>query len=338
MISVDKYQEIKEEFISDIKNCTKHEEAERIKTKYLGRKGLVNTLFKEIKNLPLKEKPEWGKKINSLKQEIESELKKKKDKLKKSSYGTKFFDPTVPAYEKKYPKTHPVIKGINEIIDIFISMGFGVAYGPEIETNYYNFTALNFPPSHPARDAHDTFYLKNEERILRTHTSPVQVRAMEKNDPPYKFIAPGKCYRRDTIDASHFPMFHQVEGLLVDEKVNFSDLKGVLQEFACRYFTEETKPRFRPSYFPFTEPSAEMDIMCTSCKGKGCPLCSYKGWLEILGAGMVDPEVFRYSEVDPEKWQGFAFGMGVERMVMLKYGINDMRLLYKNDLRFLEQF
>jgi phenylalanyl-tRNA synthetase alpha chain len=194
------------------------------------------------------------------------------------------------------------------------------------------------PADHPARDMHDTFYLKKHERILRTHTSPVQIRMMEKYSPPYKFIAPGKCYRRDTIDASHSPMFHQVEGLMVDERVTFSDLKGILGEFGRRLFHDRIKTRFRPSFFPFTEPSAEMDISCTMCQGKGCPSCSSKGWLEILGAGMVDPEVFKYCNVDSEKWQGFAFGMGVERMAMLKYGINDMRLFFQNDLRFLEQF
>jgi len=210
-------------------------------------------------------------------------------------------------------------------------MGFGVAYGPEIEK-------VNFPEDHPARDMHDTLYIKKPDILLRTHTSPVQIRIMEKYKPPYKFVAPGKCYRRDTIDASHSPVFHQVEGLMVDENISFADLKGVLDEFALRIFSDKVKTRFRPSFFPFTEPSAEMDIMCGICTGKGCSSCSGKGWLEILGAGMVDPEVFKCCNIDETKWQGFAFGMGVERIAMLKYNITDMRLFFQNDIRFLDQF
>ena len=226
---------------------------------------------------------------------------------------------------------------MNEIIDVFERMGFEIAEGPDIEDDYHNFQALNIPPEHPARDMQDTFYVEKEGFLLRTHTSPVQIRVMEKQEPPIHIIAPGKVYRRDA-DLTHTPMFHQVEGLLVDTDVTFADLKGTLTLFAKEIFGSDTTVRFRPSFFPFTEPSVEMDIQCVICGGKGCRVCQYTGWLEILGAGMVDPEVFKYVGIDPEKYTGFAFGMGVERIAMLKYGIDDIRLLFENNLRFLNQF
>jgi len=332
------YEEIKNQSFKEIKEAEDSGRLEELRVKFLGRKGLLNSLFTQMGSIPQEERPQWGSKLNNLKKEIESIIKQRKAELNEVKQKEEFFDPTLPANIFKLPSLHPLRKVMDEIVNIFVSMGFGVAYGPEIESNYYNFTALNIPADHPARDMHDTFYLEDKDMVLRTHTSPVQVRMMEKYKPPYKFIAPGKCFRRDTIDASHSPAFHQVEGLMVNEHISFAHLKGVLDEFAKKIFPGEIITRFRPSFFPFTEPSAEMDIKCTICKGRGCPSCSGKGWLEIMGAGMVDPAVFEYCEIDYDKWQGFAFGMGVERIAMLKYGIHDMRHFYQNDIRFLEQF
>ncbi|MFC2060884.1 phenylalanine--tRNA ligase subunit alpha [Elusimicrobiota bacterium] len=337
MTSIDKYEDIRKQAIKEIEGCSGHEQLDELKIKYLGRKGILNSLFNDLGSVSNEEKPQWGKKLNDLKNEIAA-LIDEKGGSKESVYIDSAFDPTLPSAKLKYTNHHPLTQVLREIEQIFTSMGFGVAYGPEIEGNYYNFTALNFPEDHPARDMHDTLYLKKEDMLLRTHTSPVQIRMMEKFKPPYKFIAPGKCYRRDTIDASHSPVFHQVEGLMVDKNIRFSDLKGILDEFASRIFNKDTETRFRPSFFPFTEPSAEVDIMCSLCEGKGCSSCSGKGWLEILGAGMVDPEVFKCCNIDSDEWQGFAFGMGVERIAMLKYSITDMRLFYQNDIRFLRQF
>lgn len=336
MTSLNNFDDIKKRAIEEIRRCKDSIELEVLRIKYIGRKGISNSLFKNLDDLQQKEKSKWGKKLNEFKIQLNVLFKEKKSG--KERVNNDFFDPTLPPPGLKFTKHHPITQVLKQIEQIFISMGFGVAYGPEIETNYYNFTALNMPENHPARDMHDTFYLKKKEALLRTHTSPVQIRIMENSRPPYKFIAPGKCYRRDTIDASHSPMFHQVEGLMVDKNISFADLKGILNEFAARFFNEKVKSRFRSSFFPFTEPSAEMDISCALCMGEGCPACSDKGWLEILGAGMVDPEVFNFCNVDTNKWQGFAFGMGVERLAMLKYGIDDIRLFFQNDLRFLEQF
>ncbi|MBN2406888.1 MAG: phenylalanine--tRNA ligase subunit alpha [Elusimicrobia bacterium] len=336
----DECKKIKNNFIDEIKNCSEAKCLSDIKIRYLGRKGIVSSLFKSISSLTQEERKTGGRELNLLKEHIEKTVREKESELRQKVSPASFFDPTLTGEKTDIPGNHPLKAVMNSIIYIFTAMGFGIAYGPEIEENYYNFTALNFPENHPARDMHDTLYLKEKDTLLRTHTSPVQIRTMEKHAPPYKFIAPGKCYRRDTIDASHSPVFHQVEGFMVDRDISFADLKGVLDEFARRIFegSQDIKTRFRPSFFPFTEPSAEMDIMCSICRGKGCSSCSGKGWLEILGAGMVDPEVFRYCKVDPDKWQGFAFGMGVERIAMLKYGISDMRLFFQNDLRFLRQF
>jgi phenylalanyl-tRNA synthetase alpha chain len=339
MTLINEVNDIKDKASGEIASCSDYKVLQELKIKYLGRKGgLVTALFKQLGSLPKEELPEWGKKLNELKLSLEEAIKEKESSLTREEHKKSLFDPTIPSSDVKAPKLHPVTQILREIIDIFASMGFGVAYGPEIEENYYNFTALNFPEDHPARDMHDTFYMKDPDMLLRTHTSPVQIRVMKSHKPPYKFVAPGKCYRRDTIDASHSPVFHQIEGLMIDKNISFSNLKGILDELAYRIFTADTKTRFRPSFFPFTEPSAEMDIMCSICNGKGCPSCSGSGWLEILGAGMVDPEVFRHCDIDPDEWQGFAFGMGIERIAMLKYGITDMRLFYQNDLRFLEQF
>ncbi len=332
------FRKIETESRTLVRETSGVKELEELRVKYLGRKGALNLLLKKMGALDPDERPVWGKKINALKRELEDTIRSRREELSGQTEDTGNFDPTLPPELFRHPGRNPVISVLEEVSDIFVSMGFGIAYGPDIETDYYNFTALNFPEGHPARDMHDTFYIKGSDRLLRTHTSPVQVRVMEKQPPPYQFIAPGKCYRRDTIDASHLPSFHQVEGLMVDKDISFAHLKGVLDEFARRFFPGETVTRFRPSFFPFTEPSAEMDIRCTICSGGGCSSCSGKGFIEILGAGMVDPEVFRHCGVDPDKWQGFAFGMGIERMAMLKYGISDLRYFFQNHRSFLEQF
>ncbi len=339
MTSFQEYSAAEKQARISIEKCTSADELDKLRAKYLGRQGVLKDLFSQMGKSPESERPARGRELNRIKKELTGLLEKRKTEFGSVSKKEEIYDPTLPPPFVDKGKTHPVIKILKEVENIFTSMGFGIAYGPDIETEYYNFTALNIPENHPARDMHDTFYVKNyKNTLLRTHTSPVQVRVMEKKKPPYKFIAPGRCYRRDTVDASHLPVFHQVEGLMVDSNVTFSDLKGVLHLFAKRMFGTKVKIRFRPSFFPFTEPSAEMDISCGICSGKGCPACSQKGWLEILGAGMVDPEVFRYCGVDTAKWQGFAFGMGIERIAMLKYDIHDLRLFIQNDLRFLKQF
>ncbi|MCK4419802.1 phenylalanine--tRNA ligase subunit alpha [Candidatus Aerophobetes bacterium] len=310
---------------------------EKVRIEFLGRKqGRITKVLRSIKNLPSKDRPLIGGLVNQLKEEIEKELKERKKSIEKEE-REEYIDITLPGKKPLVGKLHPITQTIEEIKRIFMGLGFRVVRGPEAETEYYNFEALNMPRYHPARDEQDSFYLDNNY-LLRTHTSPVQIKIMEKESPPIRIIAPGKCYRRDAVDASHFTMFHHVEGLAVDKKITFSDLKGSLTYFVHQMFDKETKLRFRPSFFPFTEPSAEVDISCIMCKGSGCRVCSGKGWLEILGAGMVDPEVFKKVNYDPEKYQGFAFGMGVERICMLKYGIDDIRLFFQNDLRFLRQF
>ncbi len=310
---------------------------EKVRIEFLGRKqGRITKVLRSIKDMPSKERPLVGGLVNQLKEEIEKELKERKKSIEKEE-REEYIDITLPGKKPLVGKLHPITQTIEEIKRIFMGLGFRVVRGPEAETEYYNFEALNMPRYHPARDEQDSFYLDNNY-LLRTHTSPVQIKIMEKESPPIRIIAPGKCYRRDAVDASHFTMFHHVEGLAVDKKITFSDLKGSLTYFVHQMFDKETKLRFRPSFFPFTEPSAEVDISCIMCKGSGCRVCSGKGWLEILGAGMVDPEVFKKVNYDPEKYQGFAFGMGVERICMLKYGIDDIRLFFQNDLRFLRQF
>jgi len=310
---------------------------ERIRVEFLGRRqGKLTQILNKIRELPLEDRPTVGKLANEVKNEIQEGLRKRVERMKKEE-EEESIDVTLPGRKPSLGKLHPITQTLKEIERIFLSLGFRVVRGPEMETEYYNFEALNMPPYHPARDEYDSFYLDNGY-LLRSHTSPVQIRVMEKQSPPVRIIAPGKCYRRDAIDSSHFPMFHQVEGLAVDRGITFCDLKGCLTHFAHRMFGKDTRLRFRPSFFPFTEPSAEVDISCVICKGKGCRLCSGKGWLEILGSGMVHPEVFKKVGYDPDLYQGFAFGMGVERICMLKYGIDDIRLFFQNDLRFLRQF
>ncbi len=332
--------QLKEEFINKLKEISTIEELERLRVEYIGRKGKVTELLKKIPTLPPQERKEFGRACNQLKREIEELIKEKGRELKEKEKAERLkrerINITLPGRRRGIGALHPVTKTLKEIVKIFTSMGFTVAEGPEIETDFYNFEALNIPKGHPAREMQDTFYI-SDEVVLRTHTSPVQIRVMEKHQPPIQIIAPGKVYRKDA-DVTHTPMFHQVEGLMVDQKVTFADLKGVLEVFLKEVFGSETKVRFRPSYFPFTEPSAEVDIGCVICGGKGCKVCKGTGWLEILGCGMVDPAVFKAVGINPEVYQGFAFGMGVERIAMLKYGIDDLRLFFENDVRFLRQF
>jgi phenylalanyl-tRNA synthetase alpha chain len=333
-------QEFKSKIESEISSIKTVDELNNTRISLVGRKGLFSELINKIKTLNNDERKTFGREINDLKGWAESRLKELKEhfeteeKLKRDLASR--IDVTMPGKSPVIGKRHPVAQIMDEIIKIFSSLGFSVAEGPDIEIDYYNFEALNIPKDHPARDMQDTFYIK-QGVVLRTHTSPVQIRTMEAQLPPVKIIAPGAVYRCDS-DVSHTPMFHQVEGLMVDKRVRFSDLKGILSIFIQEMFGSKTPLRFRPSYFPFTEPSAEVDIGCVICGGTGCRVCQNTGWLEILGSGMVHPQVFRIVGYDPEEVAGFAFGMGVERIAMLKFGIDDIRQFYYNDIRFLSQF
>ena len=337
---LEKLEEVKRNIQSEINSITALKDAEQLKIKYLGRKGIIHDFMKLIPSLPAEQRAAIGQRINSLKTEVTNiveELLKKFSVEAISKAKHEIFDITLPGKRPLVGKKHPITQTIDDIKEVFARLGFDVVYGPEVESEYYNFEALNIPADHPSRTDFDTFYIKNDI-LLRSQTSTVQIRVMEKQKPPIRIIAPGRVYRPDTVDARHSFMFHQVEGLLVDEGVSFADLRGVLNQFIKTYFGQDVQMRFRPSFFPFTEPSAEVDISCSLCKGKGCSVCSYSGWVEILGAGMVDPNVFKAVHYDAEKYTGFAFGMGVERITMLKYGINDIRLFYENDIRFLSQF
>lgn len=311
-----------------------------VRTKYLGRKGLLTGLLRNIAQVPADEKPLFGKRCNEVKElleaKIEEALKFQAQGKKEAILAKEKIDVTLPGRSIPPGRIHPVIQIRREICEIFASFGFSVVEGPEVELDYYNFESLNIPKDHPARDMQDTFYIE-DNMVLRTHTSPVQVRVMEKVQPPVRILSPGRVYRPDS-DVSHTPMFHQIEGLLVDRGISFANLKGILTAFLKKVFGSETVLRFRPSFFPFTEPSAEVDIRCVMCKGSGCRVCGQSGWLEILGSGMVDPVVFKNVGYDPEIYSGFAFGLGLERIAMLKYGISDIRLLFENDIRFLKQF
>jgi len=311
-----------------------------VKTRYLGRKGLLTGLLRNIGNVSPEERPLFGKQSNEVKDiltgKIEAALQGIKAIEKGDTLARERLDVTLEGRRIKPGKLHPVTQVREEICSIFASFGFSVVEGPEVEQDYYNFEALNIPKDHPARDMQDTFYIE-DNIVLRTHTSPVQVRTMLKQPPPVRILSPGRVYRPDS-DISHTPMFHQIEGLLVDKGVSFADLKGILTVFLQEVFGEDTRIRFRPSFFPFTEPSAEVDIQCVMCRGEGCRVCGQTGWLEILGSGMVHPEVFKNVGYDPEEYSGFAFGLGLERIAMLKYGISDIRLFFENDWRFLEQF
>jgi len=330
---------LKNKALAEISAASNPQEADQCRVRYLGKKGEVTSLLKGLGGLEPQDRPEIGQRVNQLKNLLEDELGKTIQELQQNVRSTEIagekIDVTLPGRQAHQGHRHPIRQVTSEMCDIFSGLGFSVEYGPEIETDFYNFEALNVPKDHPARDMQDTFYVQ-DGRLLRTHTSPVQIHSMEAKKPPVYVIAPGAVYRRDN-DVSHSPMFHQVEGLMVDEGITFGNLKAVLSVFLQEMFGKRPV-RFRPSFFPFTEPSAEVDIRCVICEGDGCPVCKQSGWVEILGCGMVDPEVFTSVGYDSKKCTGFAFGVGVERVAMLKYGINDIRLFYEGDLRFLEQF
>jgi len=315
------------------------EELEQFRIKFLGKKGLMNDLFADFKNVPNDQKKDFGQSLNELKQTIQQKLEEGKNSFAKSSKTTSDMDLSMPVAEDAIGSRHPLSLVKNEIVEIFNRIGFTLSEGPEIEDDWHNFTALNLAEEHPARDMQDTYIIQtNPDILLRTHTSSVQVRYMENNTPPIRTLSPGRVYRNEAISARAHCIFHQVEGLYIDENVSFADLKQVLLYFAKEMFGDKTEIRLRPSYFPFTEPSAEVDVSCNICSGKGCNVCKYTGYLEILGCGMVDPNVLKNCNIDPEKYSGFAFGMGIERIAMLKYQVNDLRLFFENDVRFLNQF
>ena len=330
-------ERLRKEFIEDAGKVASAAELEDLRVKYLGRKGILSNAFSLMAQVSKEEKPRFGQELNKLKNEVQDRYEKIKATFSGQEEQKEFLDLTLPGRKNFIGRKHPLIAVADEIKSIFSALGFAIEDGPEIETDFYNFEALNIPKTHPARDMQDTLYI-TEDIVLRTHTSPVQIRVMQKQKPPIRMIAPGRVYRRDTPDASHSPFFHQVEGLAVGEDVSFADLKGVIQAFARQMFGADVKVRFRPSFFPFTEPSAEYDFSCTFCGGKGCRVCKNTGWIEISGAGMVHPNVFKAAGVDREKYTGYAFGMGIDRIAMLKYDINDIRLFFENDLRFLKQF
>ena len=339
MSITDQIQQARLKFKSDLESLLSENGAiDKIRIKYLGRKGLIADLFIQMGKVDQEERPQIGKVLNELKTEISLEI----DGIT-SSWETAAesdvtaVDYTLPGDPIPIGSIHPLTQVMEEIKSIFLRLGFSLAYGPEIDTEFYNFEALNIPKHHPARDMQDTFYI-TDEVLLRTHTSDTQIHFMENHDPPVRIIAPGRVYRNEDISVRSYCLFHQIEGLYVDSRVTFSELKGTLDYFARKLFGENVKTRFRPSYFPFTEPSAEMDVSCIFCKGNGCSICKKTGWLEILGCGMVDPEVYKSVNYNPDKWTGYAFGLGIERIAMLKYGVEDIRLFYSGDVRFLRQF
>ena len=316
-------------------------ELEDLRVRYLGKKGELTAILKNMGSLSAEERPAMGQLANKVRSDIETFIADKQAKLARLQTERKMqeekLDVTMPGKKIEVGKIHPLNIVLDEVKEIFLGMGFDIAQGPEVELDYYNFEALNLPPDHPARDTQDTFYI-NDKVLLRTQTSPVQVRVMEKTQPPIRIISPGRVYRSDAVDATHSPLFHQIEGLVVDKGISMGDLKGTLETFIKRMYGEDAVVRFRPHHFPFTEPSAEVDVMCFNCHGEGCRLCKGEGWIEILGCGMVHPKVLQNCGINPEVYTGFAFGMGLERIVMRRYHIDDLRLLYENDLRFLNQF
>jgi phenylalanyl-tRNA synthetase alpha chain len=333
-------EEILSQALQELSAVTDLEQLEQVRVHYLGKKGLLTLQMKELGSLEPEQRRAVGQVINQAKDQLQAQLETQKDRLLQAALAARLagerIDVTLPGRGQTSGGLHPITTTLNRINKIFASVGFEVVEGPEIEDDYHNFEALNIPAHHPARAMHDTFYF-DAHTVLRTHTSPVQIRVMESQTPPLKVIAPGRVYRCDS-DITHTPMFHQVEGFLVDTDVSFADLKGVVYEFLRAFFEKDIQVRFRPSYFPFTEPSAEVDIECVICGGEGCRVCSQTGWLEVMGCGMIHPEVFKSVNIDDEKYTGFAFGMGVERLAMLRYGINDLRLFFENDLKFLQQF
>lgn len=337
----EKLQKIKEEAIRQIQEAADLSKLNDVRVAILGKKGELTAVLKGMKDVSPEERPLVGQMVNETRENIERILEETKAKLEAAELDARLrrevIDVTLPAKKNKVGHRHPNTIALEEVERIFTGMGYEVVEGPEIEYDYYNFEALNIPANHPAKDEQDTFYI-NDKIVLRTQTSPVQVREMEKGKLPIRMIAPGRVFRSDEVDATHSPSFHQIEGLVIDKNITFADLKGTLAEFARQLFGQDTKVKFRPHHFPFTEPSAEMDVTCFKCGGKGCRFCKGEGWIEILGCGMVHPRVLRMSGIDPEEYSGFAFGIGLERIALLRYEIDDMRLLYENDQRFLNQF
>jgi len=329
--------QIQQEAIAALETAGSAREIEELAVRYLGRKGVLTRYLRNIARLPAEQRPAAGKKANRLKKILEGAFQQAAERQRsRDAADQRGIDVSLPGRRIAWGATHPITLINEQMCDIFSALGFDIAEGPEVESDYYNFEALNFPKDHPARDMQDTFFISNDI-VLRTHTSPLQIRTMEKQSPPVRIVMPGKVYRCDS-DLTHTPMFHQVEGLLVDEGISFGDLKGILTVFVHRMFDDQTRLRFRPSFFPFTEPSAEVDILCVMCRGRGCRVCSHTGWLEILGSGMVHPALYENVGYDPQRYTGFAFGIGVERIAMLKYGIDDIRRFFENDMRFLSQF
>ncbi len=336
-----KLKEIRDKVTEAVKNAGTLEIINDLRVKVIGKKGELTEIMKSMKDIPKEEKPKFGQLVNELRNEVEellsSTTNRIKRELRQKQLEEETIDVTLPAKKTERGHKHPNQVALEEIERIFTGMGYKVVFGPEVEYDYYNFEALNIPADHPAKDEQDTFYI-NDKIVLRTQTSPVQVREMEKGKIPIRMIAPGRVFRSDEVDATHSPCFHQVEGMVIDEGITFADLKGTLEAFAKKMFGEDTKVKFRPHHFPFTEPSAEMDVTCFKCGGKGCRMCKGEGWIEILGCGMIHPNVLDRCNVDRSKYSGFAFGIGLERIALLKYEIDDMRLLYENDVRFLKQF
>ena len=337
----DQLEKIKEDALKQIEASDALEKLNEIRVAYLGKKGELTSVLKSMKDVPPEERPKVGQMVNDARAIIENRLEEAKASLAKKAREEQIrretIDVTLPAKRNNVGHSHPNTIALEEVERIFVGMGYEVVEGPEVEYDLYNFEKLNIPKNHPARDEQDTLYI-NESIVLRSQTSPVQVREMEKGKLPIRMIAPGRVFRSDEVDATHSPSFHQIEGLVIDKHITFADLKGTLAEFAKELFGEDTKVKFRPHHFPFTEPSAEMDVTCFKCGGKGCRFCKGEGWIEILGCGMVHPRVLKMSNIDPEEYTGFAFGVGLERIALLKYEIDDMRLLYENDQRFLNQF
>ena len=337
----EKLAKIREEILKQIDASENLDKLNEVRVSALGKKGALTELLKSMKEVAPQDRPKVGQMVNEVRAEIETALETEKAKLEDRAMEARLknevIDVTLPAKKNSVGHRHPNTIALEEVERIFVGMGYEVVRGPEVEKDYYNFEALNIPKDHPARDEQDTFYI-NEEIVLRTQTSPVQVRTMEQGKLPIRMIAPGRVFRSDEVDATHSPSFHQIEGLVIDKNITFADLKGTLAEFAKELFGEDTKVQFRPHHFQFTEPSAEVDVSCFKCGGKGCRFCKGSGWIEILGCGMVHPKVLKMCNIDPEEYSGFAFGVGLERIALLKYEIDDMRLLYENDIRFLKQF
>ncbi len=334
-------EKIKNQAIEELGEIGSVEALESFRVKYLGKKGSLTSVLKSMGSLSPEERPIVGQRANEVRAAIEEKLEEARvnlaQKFENMKLASETIDVTMPGRIAPLGKKHPLTTVLDDLKDIFIGMGYSIAEGPDVELDYYNFEALNLPPDHPARDTQDTFYI-NDSVLLRTQTSPVQIRYMEQHKPPIRIIAPGRVFRSDSVDATHSPVFHQIEGLVVDKGITMANLKGTLETFVHKLYGEDTRLRFRPHHFPFTEPSAEVDISCFNCGGKGCGVCKGEGWIEILGCGMVHPKVLKICGIDPDEYSGFAFGIGLERVALFRYGIDDMRLFFENDLRFLNQF